>query len=127
LRRQHLPALVLLGEPPCNREIAGWNLELRCRDDEAIDVVETAVLADRTVRAGVVRDRGPLRGVELLATGLFGHDAFVKMRPTAYFVTTARGEVHDEAARSRRPRERADPPGPGSTGTAAWFGDAWGV
>ena len=29
----------------CTREIPGWNLELRCRDDEAIDVVETAITA----------------------------------------------------------------------------------
>jgi len=28
----------------CTREIAGWSLDLRCRDDEAIDVVEAAVL-----------------------------------------------------------------------------------
>jgi D-3-phosphoglycerate dehydrogenase len=31
-------------------------------------------------------------------TGLFDRDAFVKMKDTAYFVTTARGEVHDETA-----------------------------
>jgi D-3-phosphoglycerate dehydrogenase len=31
-------------------------------------------------------------------TGLFDHDAFARMKPTAYFVTTARGEVHDENA-----------------------------
>jgi D-3-phosphoglycerate dehydrogenase len=31
-------------------------------------------------------------------TGLFGIDAFTKMRETAHFITTARGEVHDEAA-----------------------------
>lgn len=35
----------------CTREIPGWNLELRCRDDEAIDAVEHAVLA-RQVRPG---------------------------------------------------------------------------
>src|SRR5205823_14306186 len=29
----------------CTREIAGWSLDLRCRDDEAIEVVERAVLA----------------------------------------------------------------------------------
>ena len=29
----------------CTREIAGWSLDLRCRDDEAIQVVEGAVLA----------------------------------------------------------------------------------
>lgn len=124
------------------------------------------VLADRAMRAQVVRDRTPLRGSELLGktlgviglgaigsrlvelcaplrmtvlaydpfvdaararglgadlvgldelldrsdivqvtcpltpdtAGLFGRDAFVKMRDTAYFVTTARGEVHDEVA-----------------------------
>ena len=37
----------------CTREITGWNLELRCRDDEAIDIVETAVLT-RGVRPGVL-------------------------------------------------------------------------
>lgn len=31
-------------------------------------------------------------------TGLFGRDAFTKMREGAHFVTTARGEVHDEDA-----------------------------
>ena len=30
--------------------------------------------------------------------GLFDRAAFARMKPTAYFVTTARGEVHDEAA-----------------------------
>ena len=30
--------------------------------------------------------------------GLFGSDAFTKMRDTAHFITTARGEVHDEQA-----------------------------
>jgi D-3-phosphoglycerate dehydrogenase len=30
--------------------------------------------------------------------GLFDRAAFARMRPTAYFVTTARGEVHDEDA-----------------------------
>ena len=35
----------------CTREIPGWNLELRCRDDEAIDAVEAAVLA-RGVQPG---------------------------------------------------------------------------
>jgi putative transposase len=29
----------------CTREIAGWSLDLCCRDDEAIDVVERAVIA----------------------------------------------------------------------------------
>ncbi len=35
----------------CTREIAGWNVELRCRDDEAIACVEHAVL-NRGVRPG---------------------------------------------------------------------------
>jgi len=29
----------------CTRELVGWSLELRCRDDEAIACVETAILA----------------------------------------------------------------------------------
>ena len=37
----------------CTREIPGWNLELRCRDDEAIDVVETAITA-RCVEPGML-------------------------------------------------------------------------
>jgi len=37
----------------CTREIAGWNLELRCRSDEAIAVVEHAAL-ERGVPAGVL-------------------------------------------------------------------------
>jgi putative transposase len=37
----------------CTREVAGWSLELRCRDDEAIDVVEKAIL-DRGVTPGVL-------------------------------------------------------------------------
>jgi putative transposase len=35
----------------CTSEITGWNVELRCRDDEAIAAVEAAVLG-RDVRAG---------------------------------------------------------------------------
>ena len=31
----------------CTRQLVGWSLDLRCRDDEAIAVVETAVLARR--------------------------------------------------------------------------------
>lgn len=31
----------------CSREIAGWSLDLRCRDDEAIAVVKHAVLTRR--------------------------------------------------------------------------------
>lgn len=37
----------------CTREIAGWSLDLRCRDDEAIAVVEAAVYA-RGVVPGVL-------------------------------------------------------------------------
>jgi putative transposase len=37
----------------CTREIAGWSLDLRCRAQEAIDVVDTAV-ADRGVHAGTL-------------------------------------------------------------------------
>ena len=46
-------------------------------------------------RADVVQATCPLTPE---TTGLFGRDAFVKMRPSAFFVTTARGEVHDEHA-----------------------------
>lgn len=35
----------------CTREVVGWSLDVRCRDDEAIAVVEAAVLA-RSVPAG---------------------------------------------------------------------------
>ena len=35
----------------CTREICGWSLELRCRDDEAIACVEVAVLA-RNIQPG---------------------------------------------------------------------------
>lgn len=35
----------------CTRQITGWSLELRCRDDEAIACVEAAVLA-RGVQPG---------------------------------------------------------------------------
>ena len=35
----------------CTRELAGWSLTLRCRDDEAIDLVEAAVRA-RAIRPG---------------------------------------------------------------------------
>jgi putative transposase len=31
----------------CTRQIAGWSVDLRCRDDEAIAVVDAAVLARR--------------------------------------------------------------------------------
>jgi putative transposase len=37
----------------CTRELAGWSLDLRCRDDEAIAAVEAAVIA-RGVGAGVL-------------------------------------------------------------------------
>ena len=37
----------------CTRELVGWSLELRCRDDEAIACVEAAVLA-RSVRPGLL-------------------------------------------------------------------------
>ena len=37
----------------CTREIAGWSLDLRCRDDEAITVVERAVI-ERAVAPGVL-------------------------------------------------------------------------
>jgi len=37
----------------CTREIAGWSLDLRCRDDEAIALVEAAVI-DRAVAPGVL-------------------------------------------------------------------------
>ena len=131
-----------------------------------LSLVKKLAVADRAMRAGVVRDRSPLRGSELLGktlgvvgigaigsrlvelvapfdmevlvfdpyadpanltrlgarsvsfeelldrsdlvqvtcpltaetTGLFDRDAFIKMKPTAHFVTTARGEVHDEDA-----------------------------
>jgi hypothetical protein len=31
----------------CTRELVGWSVDLRCRDDEAIAVVEAAVVARR--------------------------------------------------------------------------------
>ncbi len=34
----------------CTREIVGWSLELRCRTDEAIDLVDHAVVARRIER-----------------------------------------------------------------------------
>jgi putative transposase len=37
----------------CTREIAGWSLDLRCRAQEAIDVIDAAV-ADRGVAAGTL-------------------------------------------------------------------------
>jgi putative transposase len=37
----------------CTRQITGWSLDLRCRDDEAIEVVETAVIR-RSVGPGVL-------------------------------------------------------------------------
>lgn len=46
-------------------------------------------------RADVVQVTCPLTEE---TSGLFGRDAFVKMKPSAFFVTTARGEVHDETA-----------------------------
>jgi len=45
----------------CTREIVGWNLELRCRTDEAIDLVDAAV-ADRGIEPGSLTlgtDNGP--------------------------------------------------------------------
>src|SRR4029453_6230395 len=45
----YLPAIL----DCCPRELVGWSLELRCRDDEAIACVEAAVLA-RSVRPGLL-------------------------------------------------------------------------
>jgi D-3-phosphoglycerate dehydrogenase len=57
-----------------------------------VQLVELDELLDR---ADVVQVTCPLTSE---TAGLFGREAFLKMRNTAYFVTTARGEVHDEDA-----------------------------
>jgi D-3-phosphoglycerate dehydrogenase len=60
--------------------------------DLGVRLVELSELLDR---ADVVQVTCPLTSE---TSGLFDREAFRKMRDTAYFVTTARGEVHDEAA-----------------------------
>jgi putative transposase len=40
----------------CTRELVGWSLEFRCRNDEAIACVEAAVLA-RNVLPGTLTPR----------------------------------------------------------------------
>jgi putative transposase len=37
----------------CTREIAGWSVDLRCRDDESIAVIEAAVLSRRVEPGGL--------------------------------------------------------------------------
>lgn len=54
-----------------------------------------AELGEMLGRADYVSVNCP-RSAETL--GLFGAEAFAAMRPTAYFVTTARGGIHDETA-----------------------------
>lgn len=60
--------------------------------EHGVEMVEFDELLDR---ADVVQVTCPLTPE---TEGLFGRDAFVKMRGTAYFITTARGQVHDEQA-----------------------------
>lgn len=52
-------------------------------------------MAEMLARADFVSVNCP-RSAETL--GMFGAEAFGAMKPTAYFVTTARGGIHDEAA-----------------------------
>jgi D-3-phosphoglycerate dehydrogenase len=73
-------------------------------------LVHDPFVAEEALRAAAVRrvsfdellDRADYVQVTCPLTpdtaGLFGRDAFTKMRPTAHFITTARGEVHDEEA-----------------------------
>jgi D-3-phosphoglycerate dehydrogenase len=52
-------------------------------------------LADLLARSDVVSLHCPLTAE---TRGLIGRDAFARMKPSAFFVTTARGGVHDEQA-----------------------------
>jgi D-3-phosphoglycerate dehydrogenase len=65
-------------------------------DQRAADLGASLVGFDELLdRSDIVQVTCPLTSE---TQGMFGRDAFLKMRDTAYFVTTARGEVHDEHA-----------------------------
>jgi len=77
-------------------------------------------MAEMLARADFVSVNCP-RSKETL--GLFGAEAFAAMKPSAYFITTARGGIHDEAALAEALRRGAiagagldvflhEPPGP---------------
>ncbi len=57
--------------------------------------VEVVTLDELLARSDFVQLNCPLTAE---TEGLIGADEFAAMKPTAYFVTTARGRVHDEAA-----------------------------
>lgn len=57
--------------------------------------VQVVALGELLERSDFVQVTCPLTAE---TEGLFGAEQFAAMKPTAYFVTTARGPVHDEAA-----------------------------
>jgi D-3-phosphoglycerate dehydrogenase / 2-oxoglutarate reductase len=57
--------------------------------------VQRASLLDLLERADFVQVTCPLTAE---TQGLIGKDQFAAMKPTAFFITTARGPIHDEAA-----------------------------
>lgn len=70
--------------------------------DPYADPARAAALGVELVSLDVLLDRADIVQVTCPLTsetaGLFGRDAFARMKPSAFFVTTARGGVHDEAA-----------------------------
>lgn len=57
--------------------------------------VQRVTLSELLERSDFVQVTCPLTAE---TTGLVGRDQFAAMKPTAFFITTARGPVHDEAA-----------------------------
>lgn len=57
--------------------------------------VRLVTLAELVARSDFVQVTCPLTAE---TQGLFGREQFAAMKPTAFFITTARGRVHDEAA-----------------------------
>ena len=92
--------------PPDNAELSGngeITVTARRVNERLVDVpASISVLTSDTlsntgakIAADFVQLTCPLTAE---TRGLFGADQFAAMKPTAFFITTARGPVHDEAA-----------------------------
>ena len=91
----------------CTRELVGWSLELRCRDDEAIACVEAAVM-DRGVRPGQLT-LGTDNGSQFTSRDFRRH-------------LSARGITHRRAATAIQSPRPASSRGSDSSSNA-WRGD----
>jgi putative transposase len=91
----------------CTRELVGWSLELRCRDDEAIACVEAAAL-DRGVRPGQLT-LGTDNGSQFTSRDFRRH-------------LSARGITHCRGGYRDQSRRHSSSPGSDSSRNA-WPGD----